>query len=123
MKNIRTLSLFSGGGGLDLGFQNAGFEILCSIEFDKPCCKTLEANKGIYFSNYHRVICNDIREIEPEELNLGNIDFIIGGPPCQSFSAAGRRAGGGMRREGYSRHLVWRVLQLYREPETVWILV
>lgn len=94
MKNIRTLSLFSGGGGLDLGFQNAGFEILCSIEFDKPCCKTLEANKGIYFSNYHRVICNDIREIEPEELNLGNIDFIIGGPPCQSFSAAGRRAGG-----------------------------
>jgi DNA (cytosine-5)-methyltransferase 1 len=94
MKPVNTLSLFSGAGGLDIGFSKAGFRILACVEIDKTACRTLELNKGRYFENSCRIINEDIRIIEPNSLELGEIDFIIGGPPCQSFSAAGRRAGG-----------------------------
>jgi DNA (cytosine-5)-methyltransferase 1 len=91
---INTLSLFSGAGGLDIGFTKAGFKIIACIEVDKIACKTLELNKGKYFENSCRIILENIRNLDPAKLELGKIDFIIGGPPCQSFSAAGRRAGG-----------------------------
>ena len=90
---IRTLSLFSGAGGLDIGFSDVGFEIVESVEIEKKFCETLEMNsgKGKRF-NHSKVNCIDIRDFSAE--NLGKIDFIIGGPPCQTFSAAGRRANG-----------------------------
>jgi len=94
MRPVNTLSLFTGAGGLDIGFAKAGFRILTCVEIDKTACKTLELNKGKYFENSCKIINEDIRTIEPANLELGEIDFIIGGPPCQSFSAAGRRAGG-----------------------------
>jgi len=95
MSNIkpRVLSFFSGGGGLDLGFHEAGFDILYATDFDKYCCETLEINKGSFLSKSTVIEQRDIRDINPNELP-DNIDFIIGGPPCQSFSASGRRAGG-----------------------------
>lgn len=90
---IRTLSLFSGAGGLDIGFSDLGFDIIESVEIEKKFCETLELNsgEGKQFPN-SKVNCIDIREYSAE--HLGNIDFIIGGPPCQTFSAAGRRANG-----------------------------
>lgn len=90
---IRTLSLFSGAGGLDIGFSDVGFEIVESVEIEKRFCETLESNsgKGKRFEN-SRVNCVDVRCFSGKE--LGRIDFIIGGPPCQTFSAAGRRANG-----------------------------
>jgi len=94
MRTVNTLSLFTGAGGLDIGFSKAGFRILACIEIDKTACKTLELNKGRYFEDSCRIINGDIRTIEPDSLEFDKIDFIIGGPPCQSFSAAGRRAGG-----------------------------
>jgi DNA (cytosine-5)-methyltransferase 1 len=94
MRTVNTLSLFTGAGGLDIGFTKAGFRILACIEIDKTACRTLELNKRKYFEDSCRIINEDIRAIEPASLELGEIDFIIGGPPCQSFSAAGRRAGG-----------------------------
>lgn len=91
--SIRTLSLFSGAGGLDIGFNDVGFEIIESVEIEKKFCQTLELNsgEGKRFSS-SKVNCIDIKEYTGKE--LGNIDFIIGGPPCQTFSAAGRRANG-----------------------------
>lgn len=94
MKDIRVLSLFTGGGGLDIGFHNAGFNIVACIEIDKASCQTLELNKGKYIEADCQIINEDITKLDPSELDIGKIDFIIGGPPCQSFSAAGRRAGG-----------------------------
>ena len=94
MNKIRTLSLFSGAGGLDIGFKKSDFDIVGCLEIDKPSCETLELNRGTYLGPDCRVFNSDITVTQPEELNLDNIDFIIGGPPCQSFSAAGRRAGG-----------------------------
>jgi len=93
MQTIRTLSLFSGCGGLDLGFHDAGFEILAANEIEKEFCDSIEANKGSFLSNNLEVINKDIRLLDPKTLP-NDIDFIIGGPPCQSFSASGRRAGG-----------------------------
>lgn len=91
--NIRTLSLFSGAGGLDIGFSDIGFDIVDSVEIERKFCDTLELNtgEGKRFKN-SKVNCIDIREFSGK--NLGKIDFIIGGPPCQTFSAAGRRANG-----------------------------
>ena len=91
-RNINTLSLFSGGGGLDIGFSDAGFNIVESVEIDRIFAKTLEINseKGKILSGTN-VICKDIIDYKPE---VRNIEFIIGGPPCQTFSAAGARAAG-----------------------------
>jgi len=94
MQKIKTLSLFSGGGGLDIGFHQAGFDIVACLEIDKPSCQTLEINRGKYLGQNAQIFNNDITTTPPESLGLDGIEFIIGGPPCQSFSAAGRRAGG-----------------------------
>lgn len=90
---IRTLSLFSGAGGLDIGFSDIGFEIIESVEIEEKFCETLKMNvgKGKSFAKA-KVNCIDIRKYSAN--HLGKIDFIIGGPPCQTFSAAGRRANG-----------------------------
>jgi len=90
----KVLSLFSGGGGLDIGFHQAGFNIIACLEIDKASCMTLENNKESFSSEGVSIFNSDITKTHPSSLNLKNIDFIIGGPPCQSFSAAGRRAGG-----------------------------
>lgn len=93
MPTIRTLSLFSGGGGLDIGFHDAGFSVRTMVEIDKRYVETLKANRGTrrYFGDVD-VRCVDIREYHPDD--DAEYDFIIGGPPCQTFSAAGRRAAG-----------------------------
>jgi len=88
----RVLGLFSGAGGLDIGFHDAGFEIVECNELEKDFAATLIKNseKGCLFSGTN-VICDDIRNYSPA---FEGIDFIIGGPPCQTFSAAGARAAG-----------------------------
>ena len=75
---IRTLSLFSGAGGLDIGFSDIGFDIVASVEIEEKFCETLEMNTGTgkRFENSH-VNCIDIREFSSKD--LGEIDFIIGG--------------------------------------------
>lgn len=93
ISGIRTLSLFSGAGGLDIGFSDVGFDIVESVEIEQKFCRTLELNSGLGKKFEHsKVNCVDIREYTGK--HLGKIDFIIGGPPCQTFSAAGRRANG-----------------------------
>ena len=85
--------MFSGAGGLDIGFHDVGFDIIESVEIEEKFCQTLELNSGHGKRFYNsKVNCIDIREYTGN--HLGNIDFIIGGPPCQTFSAAGRRANG-----------------------------
>lgn len=93
---IKTLSLFSGGGGLDIGFADTGFESLFMIELEQKYVQTLQANCGAnaYFL-HSQPLCIDIKDFI-NTFDSGSIDFIIGGPPCQTFSAAGRRAAGVM---------------------------
>ncbi len=92
-KPIYTLSLFTGCGGLDIGFHDAGFDIVEMVELEDKFVDSLRKNtgEGKYLGNA-RPVCMDIREYSPSFDHP--IDFIIGGPPCQTFSAAGRRAAG-----------------------------
>jgi len=84
---MKVISLFSGCGGLDLGFEKAGFEIPVANEFDKGIWKTYELNhKGTH------LIKGDIRNIKESDFP-DNVDGIIGGPPCQSWSEAGSLKG------------------------------
>ncbi|MGI8504842.1 MAG: DNA cytosine methyltransferase [Hassallia sp.] len=90
---VKTLSLFSGGGGLDIAFHDSGFEIVQMIELEAKYIQTLQKNSqpGKWLEG-SKPICTDIRDYSPD-FDL-KVDFIIGGPPCQTFSAAGRRAAG-----------------------------
>ncbi len=83
---MKLLSLFSGAGGLDLGFTQAGFDVVVANEYDKTIWATYEKNHNT------KLIKKDIRDLKVDELPL-DIDGIIGGPPCQSWSEAGSRRG------------------------------
>ena len=84
---MRVISLFSGCGGLDLGFEKAGCEIPVANEFDKTIWETFEVNHP-----NTKLIRGDIRQVH-EEVFPNDIDGIIGGPPCQSWSEAGSLRG------------------------------
>lgn len=84
---MKVISLFSGCGGLDLGFEKAGFEIPVANEFDKTIWATFKANHP-----KTKLIEGDIRNIKEDEFFV-DADGIIGGPPCQSWSEAGSLRG------------------------------
>ena len=84
---MNIISLFSGCGGLDLGFEKAGFNIPIANEFDKTIYETFKVNHP-----NTRLIEGDIRNIKEEDFP-DEIDGIIGGPPCQSWSEAGALRG------------------------------
>lgn len=91
---MKAISLFSGAMGLDLGIEEAGFDVLACIENDSNCVKTIKANKPSV-----RIYPEDINTIAPQQVlddlgeKVGSIDLVLGGPPCQPFSTAGRRKG------------------------------
>jgi DNA (cytosine-5)-methyltransferase 1 len=82
---LNLISLFSGAGGLDLGFKKAGFNIISANEYDSTIWETYEKNHST------PLIKGDIRKI-PSEM-FPECDGIIGGPPCQSWSEAGSLQG------------------------------
>ena len=85
------LSLFSGIGGLDLGLESAGFQLVGSVEADEVARRSLKANRG---DGWYQIPPHDIRALaqtlEPADLGLeiGDLDLIAGAPPCQPFSKA-----------------------------------
>lgn len=83
---MNLISLFSGAGGLDLGFEKAGFTIAMANEYDKDIWDTYEKN------HTSPLIKGDIRNIKESDFP-DEIDGIIGGPPCQSWSEAGTLRG------------------------------
>lgn len=98
MSKPTVISLFSGAGGLDYGFEAAGFRTAAALEMDPTCCETMRANRD------WPVIEGDIFGKSTEEIltiaNLapGEVDVVIGGPPCQPFSKSGYWATGDSRR-------------------------
>ena len=84
---MKILSLFSGCGGLDLGFEKAGFEIPIANEFDPTIWETFKVNHP-----KTKLLECDIKKITESDLP-NDIDGIIGGPPCQSWSEAGSLRG------------------------------
>ena len=92
------ISLYTGAGGLDLGFEAAGFTTAVALELDSEAVATLRANRD------WPVIDRDIHTVSSEEilkmagLAAGEADVLIGGPPCQPFSKAGYWASGDTKR-------------------------
>ena len=90
----KVISLFSGAGGMDIGFESAGFKIAVAVELDSSCCDTLHANRPSL-----PIINKNIVDVTGEEiltasgLKKGDAALVIGGPPCQSWSLAGLRKG------------------------------
>ncbi|MDR2568756.1 MAG: DNA cytosine methyltransferase [Oscillospiraceae bacterium] len=82
---MNIISLFSGAGGLDTGFEKIGFKIVWANEYDKTIWETYEANHSAPLDR------RDIRNISSSE--IPECDGIIGGPPCQSWSEAGALRG------------------------------
>ena len=84
---MKLISLFSGCGGLDLGFERAGFEIPIANDFDSTIYQTFRENHA-----KTDLLIDDIRNLSAD-IFPNDIDGIIGGPPCQSWSEAGSRRG------------------------------
>lgn len=84
-KKVRkSVSLFTGAGGMDVGFTKAGFTPVWANEILKDACETYRLNhEGL-------MRCGDIRDYLDEVAALEDIDLVFGGPPCQGFSVAGK---------------------------------
>ena len=93
-KPVKCLSLFSGIGGFEVGMSPCGFRFTNTLEWDEACCNTMNANKNLTGALEDIIVPVDIMKTAPEDFSTEKVDYIVGGPPCQSFSAAGRRAGG-----------------------------
>jgi len=82
--NPRVVSLFSGCGGLDLGFQNAGYKIVFANDLEKSVFETYQHNLG-------DILIGDINDVDIDNEIPNNVDIILAGIPCQPFSNAGNR--------------------------------
>src|SRR5262245_62116668 len=94
----RVISLYTGAGGMDYGFEAAGFGTAVALELDRDCCQTLRRNRP------WPVIERSIHEVQTSELlaaghlEARGADLLIGGPPCQPFSKSGYWVRGGSGR-------------------------
>lgn len=92
--DLKALSFFSGCMGLDLGLEKEGIKVLLACEIDAAARKTIETNRP------DTALIGDIRDYSAAEIrekaglsSSDEIDVIVGGPPCQAFSSAGKRQG------------------------------
>jgi DNA (cytosine-5)-methyltransferase 1 len=105
------IDLFAGAGGMTLGFEQAGFDVLASVEIDPVHCATHKYNFPFW-----EVICKSVTDISAAEIRIragiGDrpIDAVFGGPPCQGFSTIGKRALDDQR-----NHLVFHFLRMVLE--------
>lgn len=101
-KSLKVASLFSGCGGLDLGFIWAGFNVIWANDNMKDACQTYIKNIG------NHIVCKDIQNIKIED--IPKVDVVIGGPPCQGFSGIGKRDPKDKRSS-----MVWSYLDVIRQ--------
>ena len=82
-KKPKVVSLFSGAGGLDIGFEKAGFRTVYATDVWNIACQTLQHNNIA-----DEVFCGDVRDIDFKKIKEkhGKIDCLIGGPPCPPYS-------------------------------------
>ncbi len=88
-KKFNIVDLFAGVGGMSAGFKNTGFNVVSANEYDKEIAYTYEKNHP-----GTKIIIDDIANVKSEQFltdKIQDIDVVIGGPPCQGFSMAGRR--------------------------------
>lgn len=104
-RHLKLISLFSGGGGLDLGLEAAGFETVFASDIDYHSCITLQNGKEnaksrkLPFLRSATICQADVKQLSSKEVmkaagvKKGEVDLLAGGPPCQAFSVFGKRKG------------------------------
>lgn len=95
---LTAISLYTGAGGLDYGFEAAGFKTVVAVELDSKCVQTLKANRRWPIINEPIESVSTRRILQVAELARGAADILIGGPPCQPFSKSGYWATGDAKR-------------------------
>ena len=101
LNDIRTVSVFSGAGGLDIGAIEAGAHVIWANDMMKEACQSYRANIG------NHIVCGDINEKMKELEGLSDVSLVIGGPPCQGFSVAGKMDANDKRSQ-----LIWSYLSV-----------
>ena len=103
-KSLQVLDLFCGAGGLSLGFEQAGFEVVGGVDSDSRSMETFAMN----FPS-SRAVTADLSQLSlrklTDELGSLEVDVIVGGPPCQGFSVAGKRSESDSRNRLYQHYL------------------
>jgi len=114
MREIKTLDLFAGVGGIRLGFENAGFITVFANDFDKNCKLTYDLN-----FNEPKLNTEDVWKLDINK--LPDFDILLGGFPCQAFSIAGYRKG--FRDERGRGNLFFRIAEILeaRKPKVVFL--
>jgi len=103
---LKQIDLFAGAGGLSFGFGQVGFHTIYATDIDKDSCKSFQLNHPDAL-----VECADILEVDPvllrNKLNIeiGQLDVLVGGPPCQGFSTYGKRDPNDARNQLYKNYL------------------
>lgn len=85
------ISLFSGCGGCSFGLQQAGFNVDLAVDIDQDACETYSRNLNSIVWQTDLSITEPAMLLEQAGLRIGEVDLIVGGPPCQGFSSAGAR--------------------------------
>ncbi|BDE97022.1 DNA cytosine methyltransferase [Raoultibacter timonensis] len=107
-ERLNAISLFSGAGGLDIGFENTGFNIVFANEIDKNAAATWRANRP-YGEVMHE---GDLLDYIAAFSAYRGVDVVFGGPPCQGFSVAGK-----MNPDDPRSQLIWSFLKVVEEAQ------
>ena len=93
-RELKSVELFVGAGGLSTGVARAGFKHLAVVEYNPHACETLRINKAreVDFIRAWPIIEGDVREMSFHQFE-GSVDLLAGGPPCQPFSLGGKHRG------------------------------
>lgn len=103
-RRLRAVSLFSGAGGLDVGFEQAGYEVVFANEFDHDAAEAWRVNRP---NRSHIMVEGDINIHIDGLSRFRGVDIVFGGPPCQGFSVAGK-----MNPNDPRSNLVWRFMDV-----------
>ena len=122
-RKLKAIELFAGAGGMALGLQQAGVDVVVAVEKDNFCVSTLKANK--HFFPKMKIVQEDITTLTGEQLlkkarrAKGNIDILSGGPPCQGFSTASSRRSISDPRS----KLMWEFIRMVKEIQPRYFIV
>ena len=123
-RKLKAIDLFAGAGGFSLGLQQAGIDVVAAVEKDKYCCETLAANKPTAFPKM-QIIKADICGLSGEYilgkvgLAKGQLDMLVGGPPCQGFTYANSRRSPDDPRS----KLMWQFIRMVNEIQPRYFVI